>query len=182
MKMKKMRWLMAVALGLMLALSACGSDKKESAAESTPEQGMVMETTEEETNPENGLPLSKQPDPTAPVLASIVVYVPEADGKLSGIMDAADELTEQNVLELMVSHGVLAEGVKFVSLDKSDSAETVAAGPGASSEDAEKIQNGTLTLEGFQAADGVDEELAKQAVIETFKENYKLGDVTLVLN
>lgn len=181
--MKKMRWMLAVMLGAMLALSACGSKKSETettGAAGAP--GVVMETTEEETNPENGLPLSKQPDPTAPVLASIVVYAPDENGKISGVMDAADELTEQNVLDLLVAHGTLAEGVKFVSLDKKDSAETAAVGPGASSDSTEKLQDGTLTLEGFAAGSGLDEETAKQAVIDTFKENYELANVELVLN
>ncbi len=179
--MKKYIVLLVLSVMTALSVSACGGKKtSETEAAGPGDVEFVMpETTPEETNPENGLPLSKQPDPDAPVLASIVVYAPNESGKISGIMDAAEELSGESIVELLISHGTLAEGVSFVSMEESDSDETVAAGPGADA--SASVKNGTVTLSGFAAGSGLSEDEAKQAVIDTFRENYEFGSVELVL-
>lgn len=175
--MKKLLILAALTMSLALTLAACGGKKESKAGEGA--QGPVaQETTVEETNPENGLPLSKQPDPNAPKLTTIIVYAPGEDGKMAALMDAAAELNGESVVNLLIAHGTLAEGVKFVSLEEHENGEAKVAGPGG--QESEKV--GKLTLSSFAPASGVNEEAAKQAVMDTFCDNFELNQVELVLN
>ncbi|MGN8818812.1 hypothetical protein ACTNEN_10920 [Oribacterium sp. HCP28S3_H8] len=178
--MKKYLLMLLIATGVMMTAAACGG-KSGASVETTAAGPSAPESTAEETDPDNGMPLSKQPDPTAEVLASIVVYAPDDSGKVSEIMDAASELTEANVIDLLKQHGTIGDSTTFVSLDTEDTKETVAAGPGVSSTDSQTVKNGTLTLSGFTAGKGLDEATAKQAVIDTFAANFGLGSVKLVL-
>ena len=188
--MKKFILMLTIA-AVMMTAAACGSgNKNETKAPETAASIAAGETTgetapdgtpmtKEETNPDNGLPLSKQPDPNRPVLAQISIYAPDANGDMKQVMDTADSLTGENVVNLLISHGTLAEGTKFVSFDTKDSDSTEAAGPGGSSD--AKSKTGTLILSGFAAGNGIDEEKAKQAVIDTFTENFELDSLELVL-
>ncbi len=163
---------LAFAACMLMLLSSCGENQEKENAPSLPE------TTVEETNPENGYPLSKQPDPTAPVLENIIVYASDGKGGVEAQMDAADKLTEDNVLNLLIQYGTIGEGTVFVNMDIDDSEETAAAGPGG---EGTAIRHGILTLSDFSAGEGLTEETAKQAVIDTFRENYGLEDVELIL-
>lgn len=173
--MKKITLMLFLLMLATALLSSCG-EKKDDAVKDMP---MSSAAAVEETNPENGLPLSKQPDPNAEVLASIVIYVKGQDDKLSERMEAADALTGENIIRLLIENGVLSEGTEFVSLEESDGTETVAAGPAGGS--AGTLKDGRLTLTGFSAGEGLSEELARQAVTETFVSNYELGKVELVV-
>ena len=179
--MRRFAIVLAMIMMTALSVSACGGENAAGNPQGSA-AGEPMETSAsvpEETNPENGLPLSKQPDATAPVLASIIVYAPEKDGSIKGQMEAAEELNGENVVALLVEKGTLEEGARFVSLEEKDSDETAAAGPGADS--AASIKNGTVTLSGFAPGAGLGEDTAKQAVIDTFRENFELGAVELRL-
>lgn len=177
------RFMIVLAMTMMTALcmNACGGKNAagETQGSAAGEPTETSASMPEETNPENGLPLSKQPDATAPVLASVIVYAPEKDGSIRGQMEAAAELNGENVVALLVERGTLAEGARFVSMEEKDSDETAAAGPGADS--SASVKNGTVTLSGFAPGTGLSEDTAKQAVIDTFRENFELGAVELRL-
>ena len=178
--MKKCFWMILLLTAALL--SACGG--KEGGKRKAPDAAAMPSaapSTPEETNPENGLPLSKQPDPTAPVLESIVIYAPDGQGKIIEKMEAAEKLTEEAIVKLLVEDGTLKEGAKFVSMEQTDSAETRMAGPGVKDSGGSKVKNATVTISGFAPGKGLDEETAKQAVSDSFRENYQLNEVELVL-
>ena len=96
-------------------------------------------------------------------------------------MEAAEKLTEEAIVKLLVENGTLKEGAKFVSMEQTDSAETRMAGPGVTDSGGSKVKNATVTISGFAPGKGLDEETAKQAVSDSFRENYQLNEVELVL-
>ncbi len=167
----------------MLAVAGCGSkaknDKESAKTQTAPDGSIIQESTMEETNPENGLPLSKQPDPNAPVVDTVVVYAIVND-KMSQVMDSVDELTEQSLLDKLIELGTVGTTTKLVSFEKEETGETQAAGPGADAATV-SIKKGTLVLSDFSAGEGLDEETAKQAVADTFALNFELSgcDITI---
>lgn len=170
--MKKIMYILCLALCLAAMLSACGSGKKQTTGSSAAAEETLQ----------NGYPASKQPDPTAPKLAGVVIYLPGKDGKLSGEMDAVAELNAESLLDKLVELGVVKQGVQLLSYDTEQVAgETVQAGPGAAADDSQ-AQKGKLTLSGFAAGAACSsDEQAKEAVQKTFIENFSLQDCELVL-
>ncbi len=192
--MKKFITLLALVSVLALSMAACGGKAKETQPESTMEPTLA-----------NGLPASKQPDPTAPVLVQVSLYVPDGTGKITAQMDAVSELTEQALLDKLAEHGLLKSGVKAESFEKTavagetkaagpaaaaasaaesaaaTAAETTAAASSAAETDGNEVMKGSLTISGFAAADGVSEEDAKNAIKQTFEDNYELEDLTLTV-
>ena len=170
----------------VFAVVGCGGktktgEDKTSSVETAPDGSVIAESTEEETNPENGLPLSKQPDPNAPVVDTVVVYAVVND-KMSQVMDSVDELTEESLLDKLVELGTVGAGTKIVSFETEETGETHEAGPGAPDGDATvSVKNGTLVLSDFSAGAGLDEETAKQAVADTFALNYELSQCTVTI-
>ena len=172
--------LLMLLLAASTVLSACGNGDNKN------KQEMLKETTVEETA-ENGLPLSKQPDPTAPVVDVIFIYRPDAEGKTDkngnliydSMQDSVDKLTGEALFDKLIEHGVLAEGAELASFDVSDiEGETVAAGPGVS-EKAEKAKEGILTIKNFKAGKNISEEDAKKSIEKTFVENFELDKFKL---
>ncbi|OON86435.1 hypothetical protein BXO88_07940 [Oribacterium sp. C9] len=167
----------------VLAVVGCGSksknDRESAKTETAPDGSVVQETTMEETNPENGLPLSKQPDPNAPIYDTVVVYA-IVNQKMSQVMDSVDELTEQSLLDKLIELGTVGASTKLVSFETEETGETQEAGPGAEASTI-AIKKGTLVLSDFSAGEGLDEETAKQAVADTFTLNFELSgcDVTI---
>ena len=191
--MKKLIATIALLTMVCTMVIGCGgkksSDQTTAAAQSgaatgetDPEGNPVTEeaSTEEETNPENGLPLSKQPDPTAPVLDTVIVMAP-VNGKISRVMDAVDELTEESLLTKLIELGTVADGTTFVSFDTSDTGKTQLAGPGGAAGETVAVKNGKLVLSGFKPGDGLDEATAKLAVADTYAENFDLDEVDVEL-
>ena len=184
--MKKFLVMLLLATAVV-TVAACGK-KSTSKANGAQDSGngapvssetQTNESTPEETNPENGLPLSKQPDPTAPVLHTIMVEAP-VNGKLSQVMDAVETLTEQTLLEKLISLGTVGEGTTVVSFTTEETGETMAAGPGAPAGETEKkVKNGKLVLKNFTPGAGLTEEDAKNAVIHTYVADFELGQCTL---
>lgn len=167
--MKKFIAILLLVCCAAMAVTACSGKKSD------------KETASTEETLANGYPVSKQPDPNAPVLDSMVIYAPQ-NGKMEAVMDAADKLTGEAVMEKLVEYGTVGTGTTFVSLDIQESAETEAAGPGAESgASTEAVKTGVLTISGFTAGEGLSEEDARQAVINTYKENFELSDVTLTV-
>lgn len=170
----------------VLAVVGCGSktksnDEKASKVETAPDGSVITESTAEETNPENGLPLSKQPDPNAPVVDTVVVYAVVND-QMSQVMDSVDELTEESLLDKLVELGTVGAGTRIVSFETEETGETHEAGPGAPEGSATtSVKKGTLVLSGFSAGAGLDEETAKQAVADTFALNYELSECTVTI-
>lgn len=181
--MKKLLVMLLLATAVV-TVAACGKKSSSEASETTQvTKDGPSETAPavEETNPENGLPLSKQPDPNAPVLDTIMVEAP-VNGKLSQVMDAVDKLTEQSLLDKLIALGTVGEGTELVSFTTEDTDETVSAGPGAPSGEADKkVQNGKLVLKNFTPGAGLTEEDAKNAVIHTYTADFELGQCTLEL-
>ena len=167
----------------MLAVAGCGSkaknDKESAKTETAPDGSIIQETTMEETNPENGLPLSKQPDPNAPVVDTVVVYA-IVNNKMSQVMDSVDELTDQSLLDKLIELGTVGSKTKLVSFEKEETGETQVAGPGADTSTV-SIKKGTLVLSDFSAGDGLDEETAKKAVADTFALNFELSDCDITI-
>ncbi|SFG12870.1 LptM family lipoprotein [Oribacterium sp. WCC10] len=179
--MKKFIAMLMIAV-TVLAVVGCGSKSKEeneSASETliAPDGSIVQETTQEETNPENGLPLSKQPDPNAPVVDTVVVYA-IVNGNMSQVMDSVDKLTEESLLDKLIELGTVGSSTKLVSFNTEETGETQEAGPG-SSDKTISIKNGVLVLSDFSAGKGLDEETAKKAVADTFTLNYELSGCTV---
>lgn len=167
----------------VLAVVGCGSktkdDKGSAKTETAPDGSVIEETTMEETNPENGLPLSKQPDPNAPVVDTVVVYA-VVNNKMSQVMDSVDELTDQSLLDKLIELGTVGASTKLVSFSTEETGETQAAGPGAEASTV-AIKKGILVLSDFSAGEGLDEETAKKAAADTFALNFELSgcDITI---
>lgn len=174
--MKMKRYGIVFAAAACLLFTACGTAAKDASG------AQAAQSSTEETM-ENGLPASKQPDATAPDLDSVVIYVPDADGKLKGSMDAVDTLSEEALVEKLVDYGVL-KNAEFVSFDITEADGSEEAGPGVSggpgAAETEAAKTGVLTLKKVEAADGVSDALAEEAIVRTFAENYSLTDVRLV--
>ena len=134
-----------------------------------------------ETNAENGLPANRQPDATAPVVDTVMVYA-MVNGKMSQVMDSVEELNEQTLLDKLIELGTVAEGTTLVSFEKVDTGETVLAGPGApEGQDTMAVQDGVLTLSGFKPGEGLDEATAEKAVADTYAANFELNQCTVTL-
>ncbi len=178
--MKKLMVMLVLAAAICMMAAGCG--KKSSKSETAPDGSVVTTAAEEaETNPENGLPLNRQPDATAPVVDTVMVYG-MVNGKMSQIMDSVDELTEQSLLDKLIELGTVGEGTTLVSFEKKDTGETALAGPGASDgENTVSVQDGVLTLSNFKPGDGLDEETAKKAVADTYAANFELNQCTVTL-
>lgn len=166
------KYVMMAVLAMCMIVTACGSKSN----------GTTEPSTEETL--ENGLPASKQPDANAPDLDSVILYLPDENGELKGQMDAVEELTEQALLDKLVENGVLGAGVQFVSFELtetegvSEEAGPGAEGPGGS---AEAAMSGVLTLSNVTAGEAVASvESAKEALLQTFQDNYSLVEITLV--
>lgn len=166
--MKRYISLLMIMIASALILAGCGSKKPQETSE---------DVSVEETNPENGLPLSKQPDATAPVLASVMVVAP-VEGKLSNVMDAVDELTEESLLEKLVELGTLGEGTTLVSFEVKETGETKPAGPGGGTLE---VKNGELKLKDFKAGEGLKEDEAKKAVADTYLANFELSECEVII-
>ena len=187
--MKKFIAMLLLAI-TVLSVVGCGSSKsksrndetaKEKTGETAPDGSNVTESTEEETNPDNGLPLSKQPDPNAPVVDTVVVYA-IVNGSMSQVMDSVDELTEQALLDKLIELGTVGASTKLVSFETEETGETQPAGPGATADQQTlTIKKGKLVLSNFAAGENFDEETAKQAVADTFALNYELSECEVVI-
>lgn len=180
--MKKLMAMLVLAATICIAAAGCGK-KSESAKSETAPDGSAVTTAaaEEETNPENGLPLNRQPDPDAPVVDTVMVYA-MINGKMSQVMDSVDELSEQSLLDKLIELGTVGEGTTLVSFEKVDTGETELAGPGAADgESTVSVQNGELTLSNFKPGDGLDEATAKKAVADTYAANFELNQCTVTL-
>lgn len=171
------KYVMMAVLAMCMIVTACGSKSN----------GTTEPSTEETL--ENGLPASKQPDANAPDLDSVILYLPDENGELKGQMDAVEELTEQALLDKLVENGVLGAGVQFVSFELtetegvSEEAGPGAEGPGAEGPggSAEAAMSGVLTLSNVTAGEEVASvESAKEALLQTFQDNYSLVEITLV--
>ena len=166
-----------IAVFAAMALTACGSmpSGERKKAQAAREQGQAggmppVETTVQETD-EYGKPY-REGDKDAPDLEQLVIYVP-ADGKIGTVMESAETLTGEVLVEFLRAYGTVSGDTKFEALDTKEAADAEA-GPGGS-----KPQTGTLRLSGFAPGEGVSEADAKQAVIDTFRDNFALTDVTL---
>ncbi len=182
--MKKFIMMLMLAV-TALAVVGCGSkttkEDETSKVETAPDGSVVTESTAEETNPENGLPLSKQPDPTAPVVDTVVVYA-VVNGQMSQVMDSVDELTEQSLLDKLIELGTVGASTQLVSFETVDTGETHEAGPGAADATAAvSVKNGTLVLSNFAAGEGLDEEASKKAVADTFALNFELNECVVTI-
>ncbi len=182
--MKKFIMMLMLAASV-LAIVGCGSkakkDDSSSKVETAPDGSVIEESTAEETNPDNGLPLSKQPDPNAPVVDTIVVYA-IVNGQMSQVMDSVDELTEQSLLDKLIELGTVGASTKLVSFETAETGETHEAGPGAPDGAASvSVKSGTLVLSDFAAGEGLDEEASKKAVADTFALNFELSDCTVTI-
>ena len=172
----------------VMAVAGCGKkadDKTQEtvkAAETAPDGSAVTEAAAEaETNAENGLPANRQPDATAPVVDTVMVYA-MVNGKMSQVMDSVEELNEQTLLDKLIELGTVAEGTTLVSFEKVDTGETVLAGPGApEGQDTMAVQDGALTLSGFKPGEGLDEATAEKAVADTYAANFELNQCTVTL-
>ncbi len=183
--MKKFIMMLMLAASV-LAIVGCGSkstkkDDSSSKVETAPDGSIMTESTAEETNPENGLPLSKQPDPNAPVVDTVVVYA-VVNGQMSQVMDSVDELTEQSLLDKLIELGTVGATTKLVSFETAETGETHEAGPGAPDGAATvSVKNGTLVLSDFAAGESLDEETSKKAVADTFALNFELSECTVTI-
>lgn len=186
--MKKLMAMLVLAVTICMAVAGCGKkadDKTQEtvkAAETAPDGSAVTEAAAEvETNAENGLPANRQPDATAPVVDTVMVYA-MVNGKMSQVMDSVEELNEQTLLDKLVELGTVAEGTTLVSFEKVDTGETVLAGPGApEGQDTMAVQDGALTLSGFKPGEGLDEATAEKAVADTYAANFELNQCTVTL-
>ena len=187
-KMKKLMAMLVLAATICMAVAGCGKkadDKTQEtvkAAETAPDGSAVTEAAAEvETNAENGLPANRQPDATAPVVDTVMVYA-MVNGKMSQVMDSVEELNEQTLLDKLIELGTVAEGTTLVSFEKVDTGETVLAGPGApEGQDTMAVQDGALTLSGFKPGEGLDEATAEKAVADTYAANFELNQCTVTL-
>lgn len=187
-KMKKLMAMLVLAATICMAVAGCGKkadDKTQEtvkAAETAPDGSAVTEAVAEvETNAENGLPANRQPDATAPVVDTVMVYA-MVNGKMSQVMDSVEELNEQTLLDKLIELGTVAEGTTLVSFEKVDTGETVLAGPGApEGQDTMAVQDGALTLSGFKPGEGLDEATAEKAVADTYAANFELNQCTVTL-
>lgn len=186
--MKKLMAMLVLAVTICMAVAGCGKkadDKTQEtvkAAETAPDGSVVTEAAAEvETNAENGLPANRQPDATAPVVDTVMVYA-MVNGKMSQVMDSVEELNEQTLLDKLIELGTVAEGTTLVSFEKVDTGETVLAGPGApEGQDTMAVQDGALTLSGFKPGEGLDEATAEKAVADTYAANFELNQCTVTL-
>lgn len=186
--MKKLMAMLVLAATICMAVAGCGKkadDKTQEtvkAAETAPDGSAVTEAAAEvETDAENGLPANRQPDATAPVVDTVMVYA-MVNGKMSQVMDSVEELNEQTLLDKLIELGTVAEGTTLVSFEKVDTGETVLAGPGApEGQDTMVVQDGALTLSGFKPGEGLDEATAEKAVADTYAANFELNQCTVTL-
>jgi hypothetical protein len=187
--MKKFIAMLLLAI-TVFSVVGCGSSKSKSrndktatekTKETAPDGSNVTETTVEETNPDNGLPLSKQPDPNAPVVDTVVVYA-IVNGSLSQVMDSVDELTDQALLDKLIELGTVGGKTTLVSFETEETGETQPAGPGATeNQQTITIKKGKLVLSNFEPGENFDEETAKQAVADTFALNYELSECEVTI-
>lgn len=187
--MKKFMAMLVLAATLCVTVAGCGKKAENTTktedttkAETAPDGSAVTTAAaEEETNPENGLPANRQPDPTAPVVDTVMVYA-MVNGKMSQVMDSVDELTEQSLLDKLIELGTVGEGTTLVSFEKVDTGETELAGPGAAEgQDTVAVQNGELTPSNFKPGEGLDEATAEKAVADTYAANFELNQVNVTL-
>ena len=186
--MKKLMAMLVLAVTICMAVAGCGKKADDQtqetvkAAETAPDGSAVtMAAAEVETNAENGLPANRQPDATAPVVDTVMVYA-MVNGKMSQVMDSVEELNEQALLDKLIELGTVAEGTTLVSFEKVDTGETVLAGPGApEGQDTMSVQDGVLTLSGFKPGEGLDEATAEKAVADTYAANFELNQCTVTL-
>lgn len=186
--MKKLMAMLVLAATICMAVAGCGKkadDKTQEtvkAAETAPDGSAVTEAAAEvETNAENGLPANRQPDATAPVVDTVMVYA-MVNGKMSQVMDSVEELNEQALLDKLIELGTVAEGTTLVSFETVDTGETEMAGPGAADgQETVTVKDGVLTLSGFKPGEGLDEATAEKAVADTYAANFELNQCTVTL-
>lgn len=181
-KMKKLMAMLVLAATICMAVAGCGKKADDQTQETAPDGSAVTKAAAEvETNAENGLPANRQPDATAPVVDTVMVYA-MVNGKMSQVMDSVEELNEQTLLDKLIELGTVAEGTTLVSFEKVDTGETVLAGPGApEGQDTMAVQDGVLTLSGFKPGEGLDEATAEKAVADTYAANFELNQCTVTL-
>ena len=109
--MKKLMAMLVLAATICMAVAGCckkADDQTQEtvkAAETAPDGSAVTKAAAEvETNAENGLPANRQPDATAPVVDTVMVYA-MVNGKMSQVMDSVEELNEQTLLDKLVELG-----------------------------------------------------------------------------
>lgn len=185
--MKKLMAMLVLAATICMAAAGCGKkadDKAQEtvkAAETAPDGSAVTTAAAEETNAENGLPANRQPDATAPVVDTVMVYA-MVNGKMSQVMDSVEELNEQTLLDKLIELGTVADGTTLVSFETVDTGETEMAGPGAAEgQETVAVKDGVLTLSGFKPGEGLDEATAEKAVADTYAANFELNQCTVTL-
>lgn len=125
----------------------------------------------------------KTPDPTAPKLDVVSVYQVSADGtKLTGTMDAVDELNAQALVDLLIEYEVLEEGTEIISFKEEGRVEEV--GPSVVEIPGYEIDN-TMTdhiiLDLNRLPDKYQDQVI-DAVANTFLENIHAVRMTLKVN
>jgi len=122
----------------------------------------------------------RRPDTTAPKLDVVSVYQVSEDGtKLTGTMEAVEELNAQTLVDLLIEYGVLEEGTKIISFKEEGSIEEV--GPSVIEIPGYEIDN-TMTdhiiLDLNQLPDKYQDKVI-EAVANTFLENIHAVRMTL---
>lgn len=173
--MKKMVMYLMGAM-MVLSLAACTP---------TTDKGKTGEV--KQTQAANGVADNKQPDPDAPDLDMVAIYhLDESGTKLTSTMEAVEETTPQALVDLLIQHGVLAEGTKSLSFESQGKPASKEVGPGIVEIPGMETETylselGILDLSEFPEQDA-DADKKLEAVANTFIENMDVVNLNITIN
>lgn len=154
---------------MVLSLAAC-----------TPTPEKQAQTAESFETQAPGGAEDKVPDPNAPVLSSISVYVPKEDNSgLTQEMDGVEVLDAQSVVDKMIEYGVLDEGTSVIDFTITGEPETSAEESSDEFVNIPPAELGTLNLSQVPEENA---ELIEISIGNTFTENFNVDKIKLLVN
>lgn len=156
----------------VVSLSACTpTSKKEMTTEAYPVE--VAETRDARAE--------KTPDPDAPELDLVSIYVSNDDATgLTVYLEGIEKLDAQSLVDILITGGVLEEGVAVNSFDIKGGEKT---GPGVDVSEADGGERiGTLDLSKAPVSGTAGEKVTLGALGNTFIENFELDKLKLLVN
>lgn len=174
--MKKL--LLGLVCGIMIVTAvACSSNNTQQ--ESQVESVEGVPTNNMEQAPTGGAS-DKVPDPNVEPVEIVAIYSVDGDN-LKKTMGEADELDAQEIADLLIEAGVLAEGTTVVSFETEGEGST-AVGPGVSEDDVQAGTGGSNGILNLSAAPVNTNSLTLAAIGNTFIENFELDQLELQVN
>ena len=154
---KSITMFLSVAAACAMMLSGCTSTKTSDATKDQQEQQAAWESYSE-SMASRDVVAEKVPDSNAPEVYMVTIYVPKKDGSgLNEIVDDIDNKTGDALFNKLKEHGAVPENITLTGYSEKD---------------------GTASIQLTGAEELSD--IQKQAIAETFAENFSLTGLTVL--